>query len=95
MSTSTPRARKNAARRYQDAHPGTPYPEALRAVTPRGPAISDRESADYRDATPIYGLDLDTDHPTGGFRFESDWYFRLAPSGPWPMAIQTSSPRVG
>ncbi|MDO2384311.1 hypothetical protein QRB41_12975 [Mycobacterium avium subsp. hominissuis] len=30
---NTPNARKAAARRYQRAHPGTPYPEALRAVT--------------------------------------------------------------
>lgn len=81
MSSDTPRARKNAARRYQAAHPGTPYPVALRAVTPQGPAIIDREYADYRNIAPIYGLDLDTDHPTGGFRFESDWYFDLAGRG--------------
>ncbi|MUL61152.1 hypothetical protein B5P44_00960 [Mycobacterium sp. CBMA 213] len=30
---STPNARKAAARRYQREHPGTPYPEALRAVS--------------------------------------------------------------
>lgn len=81
MSSDTPRARKNAARRYQAAHPGTPYPVALRAVTPQGPAIIDREYADYRNIAPIYGLNLDTDHPTGGFRFESDWYFDLAGRG--------------
>lgn len=82
MSSDTPRARKNAARQYQAAHPGTPYPVALRAVTPqRGATIIDREYVDYRDIAPIYGLDLDTDHPTGGFQFESDWYFNLAGRG--------------
>ncbi|WP_396917949.1 helix-turn-helix transcriptional regulator [Mycolicibacterium sp.] len=51
--------------------------EALPAVE-QDLRIVDREYADYRELVQVYGLPLDTEHPTGGFRFESDWYFRLS-----------------